>query len=256
MGTLLDRHLMLHDAASFCGVMLIRPAQIGAQPEPIVAHLHDRDALLAALAPALADAWPEHPDPDEEGLEAFLEEAYRRFVALERGLEGEEGFVPAAEWLHSARGLLLEHLRDEIDAIVGGVHLEPVWTAWSALDQTRPAPPERLARWRVQRGRGPDPHPLLLCQVDSRPGACGWPDRATRWGHCDCPSRGRGGRHCDGCNPRRPRTAYRGQPFEAPPSVRERPSRFSTGTASDEANPSSAITRCSRARTRSARRKS
>jgi hypothetical protein len=129
---------MLHDAASICSSLLLRPGQWGDEPEPIFAHLYDRGDLLEKLAPALADAWPDHPVPDADGLEAFLREAYRRFVASERALEGEEGFVPAALWTHMARGLLLEHLREEVDALVGGVHLEPVWTAWNAMDETRP----------------------------------------------------------------------------------------------------------------------
>jgi hypothetical protein len=128
-----NAQLLMHDAASLCGVALLRAAsRAEGHLEPIIGTQMDRDRLLEDLRSALDVVWPDRP-PDVTDLEAFLREAYRRFVSRADALAGEDGFVPAARWREQARDLLLEHLQAEIEALVGGVRTEGFWHSFGAV---------------------------------------------------------------------------------------------------------------------------
>lgn len=136
MSEILDQQLALHDAASICDLGLLRPATLrNGEALQIFGEELDRERLLEHLAPALDLAWPDRPrDPDD--LEAFLREAYTKVVVHSRRLAGEEGFVPAALWTDHGRELLLEHLREDVEALIGGVRAEGLWFAFGELGDT------------------------------------------------------------------------------------------------------------------------
>lgn len=63
----IDRQLLLHGAAEACESLLIRPGRLPDEPEPpILGEQYDRDQIFEKLAPALAEAWPEHPTEPED----------------------------------------------------------------------------------------------------------------------------------------------------------------------------------------------
>jgi hypothetical protein len=134
----LREQLILHDASQLCAILKIRPAGMDhAQMMAAFGLELDREGILAELAPALRSAWPDHPEPDED-LISFCDEAYERIITRASDLAGEHGFVPAARWLDRAREVLLEHLRLEVDAIVGGARAEELWFAFGAVPDTQP----------------------------------------------------------------------------------------------------------------------
>jgi hypothetical protein len=134
----LNEQLLLHDAAELCGVALLRPATIpGADPFPIIGFEFDLDALMRELTPALDIAWPER-SRDIADFERFLHEAYSRCVQKAELLSDQEAFVPAASWRSASRDVLLEHLRRDLDALVGGVRAEGLWRAFTETDDTAP----------------------------------------------------------------------------------------------------------------------
>ena len=122
ISTTIERQLLFHRGVSICNVGMLRRAQLqGGQPEPVITESF-RDELLAALEPALSEAWPDHPDREAiEDLDGFLEQASNKLLEAAKALDKEEGFVPAAGFDRIARNLTFEHLQEEIEAIRGGV---------------------------------------------------------------------------------------------------------------------------------------
>ena len=139
MPEILDQQLWLHDAAGACELALLRAAgRPGAEDGPIVGDQLGRERIVAALTPALDLVWPGWTRGmiDDEGLEAFLRNAYGRIVKGLDSLSSTEDFVPAALWRESVRELLLEHLRAEVEALIGGVHAEGLWFAFDSVRDT------------------------------------------------------------------------------------------------------------------------
>ncbi len=116
---------------------MLRAATIeGGEPLPIFGAELDQAGLLAELAPALDLAWPDRPGEIDD-LEAFLRDAYGKIVAHLNALSGDD-FVPAGHWTDTGRELLLEHLRQDVDALIGGARTEGLWFAFGETNDTAP----------------------------------------------------------------------------------------------------------------------
>ena len=121
-----------------CSFALLRPASLeDEEPQPILGTRFLPGGWMERLRPTLDTVWPDRPERVED-VESFLGEAHRRIVAHAESLAGEQGFVPAARWERHARDLLLEHLRLEVDALLGGVHAERLWRAFDETADTAP----------------------------------------------------------------------------------------------------------------------
>jgi hypothetical protein len=133
-----DDQLMLHDAAAYCGVLLLRPGKLDDTEEPaIVGEGVDRVLLMAHLKPALDFAWPERP-AERGDLASFLEEALDRFQVKSEEIADDERFVPAAMFADTGRSLVFEHLKLELIDVLGGVETEDLWSSFDALSATAP----------------------------------------------------------------------------------------------------------------------
>ena len=120
-----------------CNLGLLRAATLdGGEPLPIFGTELDRAGLLAELAPALDIAWPDRADEFDD-LESFLRDAYSKIVAHLNALSGDD-FVPAGRWTDTGRELLLEHLRQDVDALIGGARAEGLWFAFGETSDTAP----------------------------------------------------------------------------------------------------------------------
>ena len=98
----------------------------------------DQDRLLAVLdrlRPGLELVWEDRTEPPEDRVR-FFDEAHHRAVEELHELAGEEDFIPAGLWESEPRDLLLEHLRDEVDALIGGVKTEEIWQSFSGVPAT------------------------------------------------------------------------------------------------------------------------
>jgi hypothetical protein len=104
----------LSNAISWVDSLLIHDANHG----PSVAQKLGAPLVLQSLEPVLAFAWPERPDVED--LDGFVLQARARLLAYLRGQKGGASFVTAVEWDHCGRVHLLEHLRADVDQIVGG----------------------------------------------------------------------------------------------------------------------------------------
>lgn len=139
---------MLHDAAAYCGVLLLRPGKLDDTEEPAIAGEDvDRVLLMAQLKPALDFAWLERP-AELGDLVSFLEEALDRLQAKSEEIAGDECFVPAAMLASPGRNLVFEHLKLELIDVLGGVETEDLWNSFDALDAT--APIKQLTRVGLQ----------------------------------------------------------------------------------------------------------
>lgn len=96
-----------------------------------------REELLGRFRPALTIAWPDRSD-EVDDLEGFLLAARKRIVARSEVLADAEGFVPAGQWTEHSRHLLLENLRLEVEALVGGVRPEGLRQAFDGTGDTAP----------------------------------------------------------------------------------------------------------------------
>lgn len=146
----IDDQLVLHDAAAFCGVLLLRPGKLPDEPEPsIFGEEMGRGDLMTKLEPALSLAWPRHPTEPEE-LQPFLEEALERISAKAKSLSKEEAFVPAARYPRHNRELVFEHLKLELLDVRGGIETESLWESFDALEATAPIKQLTLAGLRIK----------------------------------------------------------------------------------------------------------
>ncbi len=134
MSTLEDQ-VVLSDAAGLVSYLQLRPG--GSADNPIIAHDYSLTRLLAALERALELSWPDRPGQVSD-LEQFLPEAYRRFVATSDALATDGAYVEAARWSAEGRNQLLEHVKLEIEALVGGVKVEDLWQSFETTGDTAP----------------------------------------------------------------------------------------------------------------------
>jgi hypothetical protein len=104
----------LSNAISWVDSLLIQEANGG----PSVAQKLGAALVLQSLEPVLRFAWPDRPDVAD--LDEFVLQARVRFLTYLRDQKGGASFVPAVEWDHGGRVHLLEHLRADVDRIVGG----------------------------------------------------------------------------------------------------------------------------------------
>jgi hypothetical protein len=117
-----QEQVALSNAISWVNSLLIREANGG----PTVAQKLGAPYVLQSLEPVLAFAWPARPDVED--LDEFLRRTHARFLAYLRDQKGGASFVPAVEWDHGGRVHLLEHLRADVEQIVGGRR------AWHFID--------------------------------------------------------------------------------------------------------------------------
>jgi hypothetical protein len=107
--------IALSNAISWVDSLLIHEANNG----PSVADKLGAALVVQSLAPVLTIAWPDRPDVVED-LDAFVAQARARLLAYLREQEGGASFVPAVGWDHGGRVHLLEHMRADVEQIVGG----------------------------------------------------------------------------------------------------------------------------------------
>ena len=106
--------IALSNAISWVDSLLIHEANSG----PSVAQKLGAALVLQSLEPVLRFAWPDRPDVVD--IDEFVLQARVRFLTYLRDQKGGTSFVPAVEWDHGGRVHLLEHLRADVDLIVGG----------------------------------------------------------------------------------------------------------------------------------------
>lgn len=130
-----DAQIALNDGANLVSYLRLRPG--GSSEHQILGKDFPLEGVLAALEPALEIAWTDRPEqiPD---LDEFLEEAYQRIVANADVLAAKPSYIAAARWTVEGRNHLLEHLRHELDAVLGGVEAEDFWQAFGTLVETAP----------------------------------------------------------------------------------------------------------------------
>jgi hypothetical protein len=147
---MLDDQLLLHDAAAFCGMLLLRPGKLPDEPAPpVFGEELDRPELIARLGPALELAWPGHPT-EIDAVQPFLEEALERISATAKGLSRTEAFVPAALFPRPDRELVFEHLKLELLDVRGGIATEELWEGFDAPEATAPIKQLTLAGLRIK----------------------------------------------------------------------------------------------------------
>ena len=127
---------MLHDVAGSCSSALVYLRyDVAADLVPSLPGEPWSEALLDRLGPGLDLVWPDRPS-SPENVERFLGEAFRRAVEGLNQMKTVEDVIPAAHWTDNARDLFLEHLGEEVDALVGGVHTEPIWMGFGNVSAT------------------------------------------------------------------------------------------------------------------------
>jgi len=130
-----DAQIALNDGANLVSYLRLRPG--GSSEHQILGEDFPLEGVLTALEPALEIAWTDRPEQVSD-LDEFLEEAYQRFVASADDLATESSYIEAARWTVKGRNHLLDHLRHELDAVLGGVEAEELWQAFGSLVETAP----------------------------------------------------------------------------------------------------------------------
>lgn len=129
-----EQQLSLARAIELVDVLLIHEANGG----PSIAEKSGVARVIAALTDALDIAWPDREAPDD--LDAYLVDARTRILGRLRADKKAATFVAAVDWNSGGRAHVLEHLRADVEQIVGGLS---AWYFVEGLDGVAGGEPVR-----------------------------------------------------------------------------------------------------------------
>ena len=110
-----EQQLSLARAIELLDLFTIHEANGG----PSIAETWGAPRVLASLSDALDIAWPDRQPPED--LDAYMVDARARTLERLRADKKAAMFVAAVDWNSGGRAHVLEHLRADVEQIVGGL---------------------------------------------------------------------------------------------------------------------------------------